>query len=30
MTALAAEHITMPVFSQVPQAHRDEQVANIA
>ena len=30
MTALAAEHITMPVFHQLPQAHRDEQIANIA
>ena len=30
MTALAREHITMPVFSRLPHAHRDEQIANIA
>ena len=30
MTALAPEHITMPVFSRLPHAHRDEQIAHIA
>ena len=30
MTALAPEHITMPVFHRLPHAHRDEQIAHIA
>ena len=31
MTALAPEHITMPVFHRLqPPAHRDEQIAHIA
>jgi transketolase len=30
MTALAPDHITLPVFHRVPHAHRDEQIANIA
>jgi transketolase len=31
MTALASEHITMPVFTRLPpHAHRDEQIAHIA
>ena len=29
MTALASEHITMPVFHRQPYAHRDEQIAQI-
>jgi transketolase len=30
MTALAPDHITMPVFHRLRHAHRDEQIANIA
>ena len=30
MTALTSEHITMPVFHRLPNAHRDEQIAHIA
>ena len=30
MSALASEHVTMPVFHRRPQAHRDEQIAHIA
>jgi transketolase len=30
MTALAPDHITMPVFRRLPHAHRDEQIAQIA
>ena len=31
MTALAPEHVTMPVFHRLhPHAHRDEQIAHIA
>src|SRR5215204_7511496 len=30
MTALTSEHVTMPVFHRLPQAHRDEQVEHIA
>jgi hypothetical protein len=30
MTALTSEHVTMPVFHRLPQAHREEQIAHIA